>query len=649
MNNKNYEYCYYNYDIGTYINDNKDSNKKTIDFIKSSICLGLKKQMVKIAKDKNGKEVFDKFQLLMSDEDSLIKLEATLTIKTNFGTTQTFTSTVDSIFGVAENIKLAQIKLLENTIYENLVRFDTYCLLCIDYLWRLAQYLANPKEYRKCMYVCYDNLDSITDFDVLCNFKDQLIYFRKNLSEYISNLNRNIRMEIQTYGVKSIAYFVIFTTYRKITAIRSSKHNIEMLDDTINNTENIRIIEVSKQYNFTSIAQKRIIHFTRKLRVTNICGKNADKLIKQMNMVSELKKMLFVKTRYAGLWNYNLRSCSNVLSELIVSDQKDIKKCINLYKMNIDGHIQEKYCYYGASSLFLQGICRLLNRLKIFDSNHLDLINIKEDTQKNKTSFSRLLITYFYTKNESVSITEIFSVFDKVFDPKYICKILGHLLTRVSDEIWRRPIYYSKHAIDNETDIENKLYNQYKKYQNHEEYNYVEFKICDCGKTYINSIVPHFEFYSIRINENYPSLYCIDDPNELNKIIGMVYEKIQICCTKQIEFAEEYIEKYQIDKGKYVALPFHPRTRLGNPQLHIERVIFSHIAYFNSYRMYLLKKRRTTFDKLNEILIQYINDYLNLYRKYVVKISTDRDDIASKMTAKVRIAKTIDKSISIDA
>lgn len=650
LENDNYKYSYYNYDIGIFPQDETKNQNNKIDFIKYSILHGLKRQIIGILEIKEGNDIFDKFKLLMTDEESLQILDRSLEIKTQFGLTKSFISAVVAIFKSNNFNKEQNTNNLEIVLQEQLKSLSTYQLLCVDYLWRLAQYLTDPISYRKYMYVCYDNLDAIMDYDILCDFKEKLVMFRDNLNKYILTLNRNIRVTSKSYGekVKVIKSFVIFATYRKITAIRSNNRNTEMLDDTITNNNFIKTIEVSKQYNFTQIAQKRITHFSKKLITTNICGKKADKLIRQMEKVNDLKKMTFVKTTYAGLWNNNFRSCSNVLSELIECNELEIDKCIELFKEKIDGHIPDRYCYYGASSLFLHAICRILKKLNIFDNKHLDLINIKEDTQTKKTSLSRLLITYIYTENNSVSITQLFKAFDKVFSPRYICKILGQLMTRVEGEIWRRPIYYSKYALNNEIDIENKLYSQYEKYQNNEEYNYVEFKICDCGETYINAIVPHFEFYSVRINENYQNLYLIEKADDLKMILRNVFEKIKVCCKKQIEFAEDYIIKYNLNKSSYLTLPFHPRTRLKNPQLHIERVIFSHIEYFNKYRMYIISKKINNYNEFNDVLLEVISKYLKLYDKYVSKISNDRNEIAWKLQKKMRRVEMGNKYISIE-
>lgn len=323
---------------------------------------------------------------------------------------------------------------------------------------------------------------------------------------------------------------------------------------------------------------------------------------------------------------------------------------ITLHDEKFDGCNRDKYCYYGASSLFLHAICKMLKRMCIFDSNHLDLINIKEDALSRNTSLSRLIITYLYTRNESVPITELFEAFDKVFEAEYICKILGQLIKRVKGEIWRRPIYYSRNALDNENDIQNVLYKQYKKYKNNEQCKYTEFRICDCGETYINEIVPQFEFYSVRIDEQHPNLYSINKVEDLEEVLQSVFEKIQVCCEKQIEFARKYMEEYNLDRANYLTQYFHPRTHLENPQLHIERVIFSHIEYFNKYRMYLNSKNKPEkYDKFNDVLLKYIGNYLEVYNDYILKICSDRKGVAKKMQDKLKLADEGEKYISIEA
>jgi 5-bromo-4-chloroindolyl phosphate hydrolysis protein len=65
--------------------------------------------------------------------------------------------------------------------------------------------------------------------------------------------------------------------------------------------------------------------------------------------------------------------------------------------------------------------------------------------------------------------------------------------------------------------------------------------------------------------------------------------------------------------------------------------------------MYLISKRQPEkYDKFNEVLLSTINDYLNLYDKYVLKISDNRSEIANTMKHKIDMANTSNKYISIE-
>lgn len=167
LGNTNYEYSYYNYDIGLYPASSVDRQENGVDIIKYSILHGLKKQIVAIINTNDGRSIFDKFSLLMDDEDSLVKLDVTRQIRTRFGASRGFISSVRAVFGSENFSKHSAIDELKTVIEQQLEMLTTYQLLCVDYLWRLAQFLAVPEYYRKYMYVCYDNLDSIMNIDVL--------------------------------------------------------------------------------------------------------------------------------------------------------------------------------------------------------------------------------------------------------------------------------------------------------------------------------------------------------------------------------------------------------------------------------------------------------------------------------------------------
>ena len=645
---QSYAYSYYNYNIGSHPN-----NEKTVNPIKESLIADLIEQMIRVLLSSDGRKVFEKFELLTKHKD-LKLLDYYTTIWNYFSSTLTIKSCVNRLLDLANtedcNDAISDFRVCA---YEQLTdnSFDVYRLLCVDYLWRLAQFITNPDKYRNNFYVCYDNLDAIYDNELLSKFRDNLLQFRYNLDEFITAIN----LESKICNIQ-IPPFVIFTTYRKITEVRSDISNPEMIDDVINDPAFVKKIEVSKIYDYKSIVQKRIDHFSAKLKTDCIFGDDADLLQNQMDQIEDLLDLDFVK-KYSDMWNYNYRSCGNVFGLMVNNYPLEMKTCRELLKKKNDGYNDEKSCYYGASSVFLYVVCDILADNGIWGPQYLDLTNHKNNTYKYPTSLSRLILNYLCNNTEdSTSVEDIFNSFDKVFDYKYICKILGQMLKRARDELWRRPIYYAKNAFINESSITNKFINQYDLYKKGLTNNLVEISICEGGRTFVEKIAPHFEFYSTRLNSSGRPLYCINSMEELEKTIEIVYEQIKTCCRKQDEFRTQYMKQYNISNKEYLMCIFHSRTKAGNLQLHIERVIFSHISYLNNYRLYLIKKdkkprKSQKTEDFNSILISYIDKYLELYETEILPISSNRKEIAAQMRQKINMAideNSANKYLSID-
>ena len=114
------------------------------------------------------------------------------------------------------------------------------------------------------------------------------------------------------------------------------------------------------------------------------------------------------------------------------------------------------------------------------------------------------------------------------------------------------------------------------------------------------------------------------------------------------------MRKYSKSNKEYLNCYFHSKTRAGNLQLHIERVIFSHIGYLNDYRMFLINyspKHIHDREGFNDLLLTYIDKYLSLYENKIIFISSSRQDVAIKMREKLDIAtkkNNPEKYISID-
>lgn len=92
------------------------------------------------------------------------------------------------------------------------------------------------------------------------------------------------------------------------------------------------------------------------------------------------------------------------------------------------------------------------------------------------------------------------------------------------------------------------------------------------------------------------------------------------------------MEQYIIDKNEYLNKFFHPRTKPRfesqkkvrkmlsefsfRPQLHIVRVIYAHIDYFNRIKNLFSKSNSSENQLMCKNLTNWIETYLNLYETY---------------------------------
>lgn len=649
----NYDYSLFNYDLEAqndiYIHDkNGDVVYKSSIFeaIKKSFCEQFIKQKYNVINDFNEMlkkcEQFQKFNQLYHD----------------FYNTDTY----DEI-----KYNLSKNNCQKNIIARNVIKqlkeiSSSSCLLALDCILRLAMYKNNLIDK---LYICYDNLDSIEDADDLMSFDDNLASFRSVLDSFINYLEKESYFENMV-----TPHFVILATYRKITAslanIATTAFKEVSIDKNIGvGRESVIHLDATSAFSYSKIVEKRRNYFyTYFNSITNFNAELKNKLLDSFESWNKLNQNLeIMNDRYACLWNKNYRTCSLIANELYTNPDYDFSNCVDFiksskihdgYQSKTDDKGDSILCtYFGSSAILLSNVCKVFNTNHIWD-DFLDLapLNQKNTSYKN-VSFSRIILTYIYNKNNETSLDELYNMFcrNDLFDYNKMCKILSKMLARNLDGVWRRPIYYSGKCIlsEKDKDIQAILLEECRKIKEGEittsEYS---FLLCDSGKSYVEQLMQEFEFFSNRLSNKNKALYLYQNSNDIDCIIKSVYDAVSCCCDNMIEFSKKFIETAEITKDDYLALPIHPRTNNSHTfQLHTERTIFSHIAYLNNVRLYFCDKvinpDLSTRKNYNNMFINHIKNYLDLYFEKIVPLTDQRKKVAEDLYS---IIEEIDDSIA---
>lgn len=346
----------------------------------------------------------------------------------------------------------------------------------------------------------------------------------------------------------------------------------------------------------------------------------SNSLSKDWQKVATLTFLLSFLYRKEKIWNsmgfgckdFNTLDYPTTLNRLILNYLYVAKRGQALYHF-----ASERTDIPTHNQISLKQILDVLTKIKFITIN----TNLNQDEIENKYETSKF-------KTEELIIERLADMCAR--NPRSIhSKAYGY--DSDEDELWRRPLYFVGGVLLNHTATSNEELKKFlKKKYNEDKADEVLFSITDEGFILIRDIVANFEFYSGRYGTLMKPLHQATSERELNTLIQPVYNAVKTCCIRKVYFMNQYMKIYNLDKNQYLRRYFHPRTNPHykvvkgankklfknsfRPQLHIVRVIYAHIAYFNSIKGILsnyTKKR-----DMCECLTRWIEMYLQLYGEY---------------------------------
>lgn len=642
-----YDYSYYNYDIGSYY----DSKQRRISNV---ICAHFLDQYTKLLRSGEN-HIIDEFEQLLYDIANIYYINAGAKISSQFIVKGPYKKLKQEYinelrkhkdFSNAKNEEAAKAireidAKFKAVIMGQLDDFELQEVLSLDYLLRIAVYIAHPIEENRKIYVCYDNMDSIENFDELKTFDNTLTAIRRNIDNYI-----NLIAGSKFYAKRiKRPTFVIISTYRKITAAKVEINNqAERCEDPASENKYIYYIDASHNYRYQDIVISRGKYFRSLFEKS---GEDLSSILEKLKTAESLTNINFIQNRYAGFWNNNYRTCVSIMADALENHSSETTECINLFESNEDGYDNDGLANIGASSIFMGIICKISGEKGIWNSDRLNLVKLTDIKKTYKiselTSLSRLILTYMGNQKDGsharpVSMKELFDEFSDLYgypngkNGGEIIDAVTKMLTRDETDTWRRPIYYHKNAPDDK----NGFHQQWLYYcgKTEEKTLYTELLLCDCGYLYVRRLMSDFEFFSSRrFGKNHVNLYLVPNIKLASKVIDNVIKAVEGCCIKLNAFQDKYMEIKGIDFSYYLTLPIHPKTRSNVSQLHAERIIFSHIYYLDYCRKHHLKKTKNSVQKkeVNSLFKESIERYLDLYLKYIAPRDKRRLEVASDL------------------
>ncbi len=488
-------------------------------------------------------------------------------------------------------------------------------LLALTFLW-MASISSNP------------NLNIICVFDGLDIIDDPLLTVKLIQNVYTTLFKyRELRNKIQ---IK-----VVFTC-RKFTLslIESAKGDVTFSEIYPNYRNCITFLDISDLYQINQVIKHKAETIYSNPDILNLSKNDASDLIRLeeckriadlsndiINILDNSKKTSKTLS-LSKIVNHNLRSASLLYHILFNKNE-------NLYKS--PSTPSEQICYKG---FFIYKICYELNIKGIWKNmGYVGCDNSKtgfelygDEFETFPTTLSRMIITLLYrSKSENAlsynrinepSLLELYNSFkwmpyhsikkgsdisemdkeNSYLSIEDFSDCMADMLIRSSSDndeifqegIWRRPFYFGSHAVTNVAIFNKKaiLKNEFINLLKSKSENMPTFRISECGEEFIDTFAIHYEFNAVRICNIDRPLWMVNDISIVESVVQRVYNSVKRCMEKQVWLATRYFNE---TKKEYFKANFHPLTNFGydkkrRPQLHIIRVIFSHIAYLDAIR-----------------------------------------------------------------
>ncbi len=469
-------------------------------------------------------------------------------------------------------------------------------ILTLDFLIALSSKVNNRKTYKS--YICFDNLDNIPRIERLTDFLRAFVDFYLAAMSFMTEYKNGKYESIGT----AFAYIV---TLRETTVFSIASHNYEFFA-----WDNLKF-DFSKTFEKNQIVKKR----------TEVLKKLDFLKHEQMESIDSIEKFVnnnYLNQYFFDIFNQNYRYSMRTIEIIANNNKQEVKRYNELCSM------KNRNYYLLANGIIIKLLVNHFNQDGIFSSS-LRLLDLHDRNEYRQVSISRVILTYLSNEGTGCKFNILLDAFEGIFTADEVCSTI-QLLYDMARGRWCHLVTFSYEAKDS-------LEKQARHYKddNIQEDEFSTIRITPAGISFLQIISVSFEFYSSRlINMNHFSSSPHRLPLVLNDnlktninrkyyfevVIEQVFDSVKKCYQRLVNFDNEIMKKKNFTSfQQYCHSKYVFRKEDGNDIVHKEKLIFNHIGYINSFRLYLLSKKNIDQEEkclINKILVQYIDKYLSL-------------------------------------
>jgi GTPase SAR1 family protein len=545
------------------------------------------------------------------------------------------------------------------------------------------------------------------------NFKDLLVLFlllyckNHNIMSKLSGAFEFIPSNIDDSEKESLPLLLVFDNIDHME-IESNNHNFpRQIKDVINSVRSINstypiisCIFCLRDANF-ALANKALKEVIQKYDFP-FYPSELDKIFEQRckiansAIVDDRKNLLdyffiidneYTKDHFIPLFNFNYRKLIEFVEQFNVNGHLDIiKKLPNLWNDKI---VVRGIIYY----LIIKHIRNNDYLKQTILSDDINVPNIAR-VDNGEMNAARIILTLihnrseFYITNgevgydEPVPLYDLYKSYKEIFkydtDGTYFFQCMSAMFLCHNNNFCHLITFIDKEIFKNEENFEEELKhlrtineNESDSYKSELALNRIKIQINPSGFIYLNEIMRHYEFFSIKAGNKEPLYTYLNLDVKKDKIIPVFFKNIEKTYQKTkrcIDSLKQFVKHFPggvdgFERSEYCFKLFEPDETnpdddKENPRLYLMRIIDTHINYIDNFRAYILENnifknmyitlRRDDMPSerhFMEMVNSKIVDYLEKYVEMLNDISEKKDlyDFFLRNIQKIRTTPIMDK------
>lgn len=455
--------------------------------------------------------------------------------------------------------------------------------------WDIAEKIENNSD-NKCLIV-FENLDVIYNTKDVDNIVPNLFSIKRELDQInsIDYCNRPIELSDN---------YILMLVIREDT-LSEIQYAVSKLNHFNVGRFKVSNINITGLYHQSNIIEKRFkcMELYLKNHPKYVSSAGFMQVYNEVKSIREILSDPYLNLRFSELFDYDFGASAEVLGSIVWSSEDFKLPCKE--QLNLDKG-KKDWFVFGFRSKVFRKVFNLFTQEQYFANvQRFEYVSNRKGVIC-RVSLDRTILLYLYNSINSGGIVPLDILFGELME---FCQEND----TVVDALWqmydmRRNYQWNKLItfVDMRSMTYDELVKEWDAFVSKDSfYRFAGVKITKAGISYLNYILPHFEYYAARCRDGKgKSPFAmtaeeICDGTEFDRLLKDELEEIADCCQKLYLFCNNVFDTMDKVKGQrfsgadFATTMMFPIYGGMHRMYYCERNIYAHINYLDKLRFYI--------------------------------------------------------------